>query len=311
MIRIVTDTPSYSQPRPPKTGAADVVATLTRIKRDSARRRLGPSLLDPVGRGGRLVVPFAGLGPIRRRGDVANRNGDDPVGVPGRERVIRQVLAESGHRVLIALVIVGPDVDVARRSIHAEAFELADDRLVLRPAAGELVGALDGGLEHVERDIGAFRLEVRIFVPTLVVALDERLIQRPTVAARIGEVVIGVDAREHALGVILADGVRRDAHGERGRDLHLVDQAVAQRLFVEGHVIAAPDRAVKQVRLRRYDLGDVRREVGGAELRPAFRYDLSAGQQAFNRQGEVLGRVAAVAVVGVDVGDLAHVRPGL
>src|SRR5262245_47485775 len=135
MIRIVTDTSSYSQPRPPKTGAADVVATLTRIKRDSARR-LGPSLLDPVGRGGRLVVPFAGLGPIRRRGDVANRNGDDPVGVPGRERVIRQVLAESGHRVLIALVIVGPDVDVDRRSIHAEAFWLADDRIVFGAAAG-------------------------------------------------------------------------------------------------------------------------------------------------------------------------------
>src|SRR5262249_50187413 len=183
MTRIVTDAPSYSQPRPPRTGAADVVATLTRIKRNSARR-LGPSLLDPVGGSGRLVVPFAGLGPIPWRGDVANGNSDDPVGVPGRERVIRQVFAEPGHRVLIALVVVGPDVDVARGRIHAEAFELADDRLVLRPAAGELVGALDGGLEHVQRHIRAFRLEVRIFVPTLVVALDERLVQLPAVAAR-------------------------------------------------------------------------------------------------------------------------------
>src|SRR6266446_6690721 len=33
MMRIVTDTPSYSQPRPPRTGAADVVATLTGIRK--------------------------------------------------------------------------------------------------------------------------------------------------------------------------------------------------------------------------------------------------------------------------------------
>src|SRR6478672_8921997 len=100
-------------------------------------RRLGPSLLDPVGGSSRLVVPFAGLRPIRRRGDVADRNGNDPVGIPARERIVGQVLAESGHRVLIALVVVGTDVEVARRGIHAEAFELADDRLVLWPAAGE------------------------------------------------------------------------------------------------------------------------------------------------------------------------------
>src|SRR6516162_11703425 len=167
MIRIDTDTPSYSQPRPPTAGAVGVVATLT-SKRNSAHG-LGPSLLDPIGRGRRLVVPFAGLRPIPRRGDVANRNGDDPAGVPGRERVIRQVLAESGDRVLVPLVVIGPDVDITRRGIHAEALELADDRLVLRPAAGELVGTLDGGLEHVQRHIGAFRLEVRVFVPALVV----------------------------------------------------------------------------------------------------------------------------------------------
>src|SRR5499427_35196 len=185
---------SYRWPRPPMAGAVVIVAMLASER--SLTGCLGPSLLDPVGGGGRLVVPFAGLRPIPRRRDVADRNGNDPVGIPARERIVGEVLAESGHRVLIALVVVGTDVDVARRRIHAEAFELADDCLVLRPAGGELVGALDGGLEHVERDIRAFRLEVRIFVPPLVVALDERLVERPAVAARIGEVVVGVHARQ-------------------------------------------------------------------------------------------------------------------
>src|SRR5713226_8766190 len=76
---------------------------------------LRPGLLDPVGRCGRLVVALAGLRPVRRRRDVADRNGDDPVGVPGRERIFRIVLAEPGDRVLVALVIVGPDVEIARR----------------------------------------------------------------------------------------------------------------------------------------------------------------------------------------------------
>ena len=61
------------------------------------------------------------------------------------------VLAEAGHRVLVALVIVGPDVDVARRRIDTHAFELADDRFIIGPAAGQLVGLLDRDLEHVER----------------------------------------------------------------------------------------------------------------------------------------------------------------
>src|SRR2546428_2478583 len=32
------------------------------------------TLFRSVGRSGRLIVPFAGLGPIRRRGDVADRD---------------------------------------------------------------------------------------------------------------------------------------------------------------------------------------------------------------------------------------------
>ena len=52
-------------------------------------------------------------------------------------------------------------------------------------------------------------------------------------------------------------------------------------------------------------------EVGGAELRPAFRNHLRAGQQPFDREREVLGGVAAVAVVRMQMRDLADMRPGL
>src|SRR5712691_10881308 len=82
-------------------------------KRDGSAHGLRPGLLDPVGRRGRLVVALAGLRPVCRRRDVADRNGDDPVGVPGRERVFRIVLAEPGDRVLVALVVVRPDVEIA------------------------------------------------------------------------------------------------------------------------------------------------------------------------------------------------------
>src|SRR5437667_42039 len=78
-------------------------------------------------------------------------------------------------------LVVGPHVAIARWGIHAEALELADDRLVLGPAAGQLVGPVDGGLQQIQRHIGAFRLEVRILVPAFVVALDEALVQRPAV----------------------------------------------------------------------------------------------------------------------------------
>src|SRR5438270_1497772 len=153
----------------------------------------GPGLLDPIRRRGRFIVALAWLWPIGRCGDVADRNGDYAIRIPAHERIFRVVLAEPGDRVLIALVIVGTNIEIARGRIHAEPFELADDRLVLRPSAGVLVGALDGGLEHVQGHIGAFRLEVRVFVPALEVALDECLVQRPAVAAGIREIIVGLN----------------------------------------------------------------------------------------------------------------------
>src|SRR3954468_18189320 len=94
------------------------------MKRDLADR-LRPGGLDPVGGRRRLVVAVAGLRPIGRRRDVADRDGDDAGRVPNREGILRHVLAEAGDRVLVALVIVRPDIDVAGRRIVAEAFELA------------------------------------------------------------------------------------------------------------------------------------------------------------------------------------------
>ena len=52
-------------------------------------------------------------------------------------------------------------------------------------------------------------------------------------------------------------------------------------------------------------------EVGGAELGPAFRYHLGARQQPLDGEREMLGRVAPIAVVGMDMGDLADLRPRL
>src|SRR5207249_280434 len=67
-----------------------------------------PGLVDPGVRRGRLA-----LGPTWRRRDVSNRDGDDTVRVEDRERVLRHVLAEADDRLLVALVVVRPDVDVA------------------------------------------------------------------------------------------------------------------------------------------------------------------------------------------------------
>src|SRR5262245_26491713 len=114
-------------------------AVLPVISASARLARLRPRGLDPVRRRRRLVMAMARLRPIRRCGDVADRDCDDPVGIPDRERIVRQALAEAGDSVLVALVVVWPDVDIARRRIHAQAFELADDRFLLGPAADQLV----------------------------------------------------------------------------------------------------------------------------------------------------------------------------
>src|SRR6266852_1713523 len=78
-----------------------------------------PIGFDPVGRRGGLVVTCAWLRPADRGGDVPDRDGDDPVEIPGGELVPWDVFAESGDRVGVGLV-VGPHVGIASRGIHAE-----------------------------------------------------------------------------------------------------------------------------------------------------------------------------------------------
>src|SRR5439155_5688026 len=93
-----------------------------------------PGLVDPgIGRG------WLALRPSRRRGDVADGDGDDAGRVEDGERIVRHVLAEAGDRVLVALVVVGADVDVAAGPGNHHSLELADDRVVIGPSAHQLV----------------------------------------------------------------------------------------------------------------------------------------------------------------------------
>src|SRR6516225_4705372 len=171
----------------------------------------GPGLIDPrVGRG---RVAF---GPPGRRGDVADRDRYDAVRVKDRERVFGYVLAETDHRVLVALVVVGPDVDVAGRSRIAQAFELTDDRIVVRPAAHQTVGFLNRGLEQVSGRVGAFGLKVWILLPAREILFDEHLVGRPAVAWWKSEVVVRVNPGDDAFRMILADGMRRDPESQGG-----------------------------------------------------------------------------------------------
>ncbi len=123
--------------------------------------------------------------------------------------------------------------------------------------------------------------------------------------------IVRVHAGKHPLRMVLADRMRCDAKSDRARDLHLVEQPIAQRLLVKGDVITTPDRGNQQIGLRRYDLGNVSGEVGGAKFRPAFRDDFGPGHQPFECEGEVLGSIAPITVVRMDMGDLADVWPGL
>ena len=208
-------------------------------------------------------------------------------------------------------MIVGPDVEVAGRRIHPHAFEHADDDVVLRPAAHKVVGFLDGGLKQVKRRISAIRLEARIFVPALLIALNEPVVGRPEPFGRMLEEIVCVHAGQYALGVILADGVRRPTEGQRGGDLHLIEQAVAQGLFVERHIVAAPEAADQDVRVVGKQLGDVRGEVGAEQLRPRLGDQRGAGNQPLIRQHEMLMHVAAVAVIRLDGTDPLCLRPSL
>src|SRR2546425_37993 len=144
------------------------------------RLRLGPGLIYPgIGRG-RLS-----LWPAGRRGDVADGDGDDPVGIEYGEGILGHVLGEAGDRVLVSLVIVGPDIDISAGPRIHHAFDLADEGVVVRPASRQLAGLLDGGLEDIGRAIRALGLEIGILVEPGLVLLDEAGVERPAVPARI------------------------------------------------------------------------------------------------------------------------------
>src|SRR2546430_4746776 len=54
-------------------------------------------------------------------------------------------------RSLVTLVIVGAEIEIARRSIDSRSLEHRDDRLVVGPAADELVRLFHRLLEEIER----------------------------------------------------------------------------------------------------------------------------------------------------------------
>src|SRR5438132_9351878 len=91
---------------------------------------LRPRLIDPgISRG------WLSLRPAWGRRDVADRDGDDPGRIEDGERILGHILGKARDRVLVALMVVGADVDVtARPGVH-HALELADDRVVVRPTA--------------------------------------------------------------------------------------------------------------------------------------------------------------------------------
>src|SRR2546430_12594690 len=96
-------------------------------------------------------MSLAGLRPVGRRGDAADRDRDDARRIPDRKIVSGQVLAQTRHRVLVTLVIVGAEIEIARRSIDSRSLEHRDDRLVVGPAADELVRLFHRLLEEIER----------------------------------------------------------------------------------------------------------------------------------------------------------------
>src|SRR5256886_10194385 len=127
-------------------------------------------------------------------------------------------------RSLVTLVIVGAEIEIARRSIDSRSLEHRDDRLVVGPAADELVRLFHRLLVEIERGVGAVGLEARILLPALVVALDEALVDRPALRGRIEKVIVRVHAGQHALGVVLADRVPVSAEAQPAGGLRPVEQ---------------------------------------------------------------------------------------
>src|SRR3989441_997477 len=97
--------------------------------------RLLPRGLDPVHRRGGVVVALAGLGPVGRRGHLADGDGHDALGIPHGERIVREILAEADLDVLVRTMVFLANRHEAGGPLDAEPLELLDDRVVLGPGA--------------------------------------------------------------------------------------------------------------------------------------------------------------------------------
>ena len=69
--------------------------------RSLSRLHRGPGLVDPGVRRSRLAFR-----PSRRRGDVADGDGDDPIRIEDRERILGNLLAEAGERLDLACALL-------------------------------------------------------------------------------------------------------------------------------------------------------------------------------------------------------------
>src|SRR3989442_11032879 len=153
--------------------------------------RLLPRGLDPVHRRGGVVVALAGLGPVGRRGHLADGDGHDALGIPDGERIVREILAEADLDVLVRAVIFLANRHEAGGPLDAEPLELLDDRVVLWAARpGLLVCLLDGGLEEIEPRVRGLGGVGRVLVPALLVRLDEPLVGGGGAGGRVGEMIV-------------------------------------------------------------------------------------------------------------------------
>src|SRR5439155_18195519 len=101
-----------------------------------------------------------------------------------------QILAEADLHVFVGAMIFLADRDKARRRLDAEALQLPDDGVVLRPAAARLlVRALDGGLEEIEAGVRGIGGIGRVIAPAILICLDEAFVRRGRAGRRVGEVV--------------------------------------------------------------------------------------------------------------------------
>ena len=207
-------------------------------------------------------------------------------------------------------MILRPDVKVARGCRHHHAFQHGDDLAGLGPGAEKIVGLLDRVLEQIERRVGALGRIIGILVPALVVALDKLPVERPLVSRRIGEVIVGVRARQNPLGMVLAQCAGLDPECDIGDHLHVVVHAEAQRLLVERNVVATPKRGDQQIGLGRHRFGDVRGIFADEQLGPPFRDDLAAGIELLGGDFGMDELHAAEIVVGMDVRDPFDAGPG-